>query len=275
MMQANAGQAPADFPFLLAEYSCPLINPPSQRGLFENKIHNIELAISRFAPPTLQPGQVFSFWDIALAPTAENGYREGAMFINQQVRTSLGGGLCQLSGLIYNLALLSGCTIIERYNHSIDAYGEDRYIPLGRDATVAYGRKNLRFANPYDFAIQLELHVDGKRAWGYVRAAQPIATIFRIETRQLRTLAAPKRVRRLADPALPPGQEQRVPGLTGKIVKAWRIHERPGQPAQKEFLSHDHYARTPDCIRYGYDGQPSLLRRVIDRFGLDFFGLSG
>lgn len=257
----------AEFPFRLAEYACPLINPPSQRGLFENKIHNIRLAISRFDPPVLLPGQTFSFWDVALAPTAENGYREGAMFINRQVRTSLGGGLCQLSGLIYNLALLSGCEIVERYNHSIDAYGEERYIPLGRDSTVAYGRKNLRFRNPHGFAIKLELNVDDKRAWGHVWGEKPMEKQIRIETLLVRTLVN-QATRWVADPTLPLNQRNSMPGLTGKIVKAWRIHERPGHPPEREFLSRDHYASTPEYIRYGYAGKPSLVRRILDRLGI-------
>ncbi len=253
-----------DFPFQLAEYSCPLINPPSQRGLFENKLHNIRLAISRI-PPALQKGQEFSFWHKALAPTAENGYREGAMFINHQVRTSLGGGLCQLTGLLYNLALLSGCKIVERYNHSIDAYGEERYIPLGRDATVAYGRKNLRFCNPYDFPLMFELHVDEQRAWGRVLGAEPMEHRIRIETELLSTLDGPKR--RKADPSLPRGEEMVMPGLTGKVVKAWRVFELQDGTSRTELLSHDRYAATPTFTRYG--AQDFLwARKVLDRIGL-------
>lgn len=267
MHEAEAEGAPAGFPYLLAEYECPLINPPSQHGLFENKLHNIRLAISRFDPPVLQAGQEFSFWDVALAPTAENGYREGAMFINHIVTTSLGGGLCQLSGLIYNLALLSDCEIVERYNHSIDAYGEARYIPLGRDATVAYGRKNLRFRNPYQYAIRFELQVNEQHAWGKVWGEQPMENQIHIETLLLRTLTS-KRKRYLADPKLALDQRQHVPGLTGKIVKAWRIHQRPGQPPHREYLSRDHYACTPEYIRYGSTGKPSLLRRIFDRLGI-------
>jgi vancomycin resistance protein YoaR len=266
-MKMESPHTAADgFSFPLAEYACPLINPPSQRGLFENKIHNIQLAISRIAPPVLQPGQVFSFWDAALAPTAENGYREGAMFINRQVKTSLGGGLCQLSGLIYNLALLSGCKIIERYNHSIDAYGEDRYIPLGRDATVAYGRKNLRFRNPYDFAIYFDLHVDELHAWGNVRGEQPLKNQIRIETTLLRTI--PSANRWVADTTLPLDQQNSIPGLTGKVVKAWRVFEHEGHPPRREYLSRDRYASTPVHIHYGSEKNPSMLRKVLNRFGI-------
>jgi vancomycin resistance protein YoaR len=258
--------ASEDFPFQVAEYSCPLINPPSQHGLFENKIHNIRLAISRFSPPVLQPGQEFSFWRSALAPTSENGYREGAMFINHEVRTSLGGGLCQLTGLLYNLALLSGCEIVERHNHSIDAYGEDRYIPLGRDATVAYGRKDLRFRNPYHFPLALDLHVDEQRASGSVWAAKPVDQQILIETQLLSTIDSAKK-RRRADPALAPGQEIIKPGLTGKVVQAWRIFETPGQVARKEILSCDRYAATPTRIHYGANDF-LWARKILDRFGI-------
>ena len=258
--------APKDFSFQIAEYECPLINPPSQRGLFENKIHNIRLAIDRFNPPILQPNQTFSFWETALAPTAENGYREGAMFINQQVTTSLGGGLCQLSGLIYNLALLSGCEIIERYNHSIDAYGEARYIPLGRDATVAYGKKNLIFRNPYSFPVMIELHVDEQHAWGSVWATQPIEQQIHIETLLLRTTIR-HAIRYQADSTLPLKQQREVPGLSGKVVKAWRVFEQVGQPPRKEFLSQDQYASTPTRILYGHVGKPSGMRKLLNRLG--------
>lgn len=258
--------APEEFPFQLAEYSCPLINPPSQRGLFENKVHNIRLAISRFSPPVLQPEQEFSFWQIALAPTAENGYREGAMFINHEVRTSLGGGLCQLTGLIYNLALLSGCEIIERHNHSIDAYGEDRYIPLGRDATVAYGKKNLRFRNPYDFPLAFELHVNEQQASGKVWGTKPIGQQIHIETQLLTTIDSTKK-RRRADPGLRRGEETVKPGLSGKIVQAWRIFEAPDQPAKREMLSHDCYAATPTRIHYGAHNF-LWARKILDRLSI-------
>ena len=223
---------PAEAGVQLASYACPLINPPSQRHMFANKIHNIELAIGRIEPLVLEPGQAFSFWQRVLAPTAENGYREGAMFVNRRVVPSFGGGLCQLSGLIYNLALLAGMRILQRHNHSIDAYGEERYIPLGRDATVAYGRKDLCFSNPHRFPVAFELRVDAQQASGQVCGTQPLDCGIRIETKLIRTIESPRR--RIRDSALAPDQEIVEPGLTGKVVRAWRVFERPGQQPQRE-----------------------------------------
>jgi VanW like protein len=258
--------SPAEFPVELTSYACPLINPPAQRHMFENKIHNIALAISRMAPLVLAPGQAFSFWDRALAPTVENGYRDGAMFVNRRVIASVGGGLCQLSGAIYNLALLAGLHILERHNHSIDAYGEERYIPLGRDATVAYGRKDLRFRNPHRFPVAIELHVDQRQVSGRVTGTQPLDCAIRIETALIRTIASPRK--RVADPALVVGEEVVEPGLTGKVVRAWRVFESPGQPPRRERLSRDRYRERPTLVRFGAVRAAPWGARVRSLFGM-------
>jgi vancomycin resistance protein VanW len=258
---------PVELPVQLASYACPLINPPAQRHMFANKIHNIELAIARIEPLWLQPGQVFSFWRRVLAPTRENGYREGATFVNRRVIASFGGGLCQLSGVIYNLALLSGMQILERHNHSIDAYGEERYIPLGRDATVAYGRKDLRFGNPHRFPVAFELRVDERQASGTVCGTQPLDCAIRIETALIRTIESPRK--RIADSALSANQEVVEPGLTGKVVRAWRVFERPGRPPRREGLSRDRYRETPTLVRRGGPPRATLwTTRLLARFGL-------
>ena len=253
------------FHVVLASYACPLVNPPAQRHLFENKIHNIQLAIGRMLPLVLQPGQNFSFWQYALEPIVENGYRDGAMFVNQKVTTSVGGGLCQLSGLIYNLALLSGLEIVERHNHSIDAYGEERYIPLGRDATVAHGHKDLQFRNSQEFPIELELRVNEKEASGIVRGTRALNFAVSIETELTRTI--PARIKTLADPTLGLGEEIVEPGLTGKIVHAWRICESPGQPPRRQHLSRDRYRETRTIRRMGSAGAVPWTARVLARLG--------
>ncbi len=235
-----------DFSHSLAVYSCPLINPPSQRHNFLNKVHNIELAIGRMQGLVLHPGQEFDFWALALAPTIENGYREGAMFVNHRVSASIGGGLCQLSGVVYNLALLSGCTITERFNHSIDAYGEDRYIPLGRDATVAYGYKNLRFRNPHSDPIRLDLRVTEQEASGCIVGTGSMPDTITIRTETLAVLPSPRRWRH--DRSLERAAERIEPGLTGKLVKAWRIRHHPDGHETSEFLAQDHYHATPTLV---------------------------
>jgi vancomycin resistance protein VanW len=72
-----------------------------------------------------------------------------------------GGGLCQLSGVLYWLSLKAGLTILERHPHSRDIYRDhDRYAPLGADATVAYGFKDLRILNNLAAAICFRVSID-------------------------------------------------------------------------------------------------------------------
>lgn len=49
---------------------------------------------------------------------------------------------------------------IERHPHSLDIYKDDeRFVPLGGDATVSYGFKDFRFQNNLSFPIQLKTEV--------------------------------------------------------------------------------------------------------------------
>jgi hypothetical protein len=49
---------------------------------------------------------------------------------------------------VYHIGIIAGLDIIERYNHSVDIYTDDtRFAPLGTDATVVYGYKDLRIRN--------------------------------------------------------------------------------------------------------------------------------
>jgi vancomycin resistance protein VanW len=77
---------------------------------------------------------------------------------------------------MYHLALLSGLTIVERHPHSIDIYKEeDRFTPLGADATVVWGFKDLRLSNPHSVDVLFEYFVEGHHITGrvYARGALP------------------------------------------------------------------------------------------------------
>lgn len=114
----------------------------------ENKRHNLTIAAAQIQNVVIQPGEIFSFWALVGAPIARRGYREGRALIQGQLQTVIGGGLCQLSGILYHLSLQGGLTPLERYPHSTDIYtDETRFTPLGSDATVVYGYKDFRFIN--------------------------------------------------------------------------------------------------------------------------------
>ncbi|MBI1307477.1 MAG: vancomycin B-type resistance protein [Bacteroidetes bacterium] len=128
-----------------------------------NKVHNLKLAALTISGLIVKPGETFSFWNRVGNPTTKRGYREGRNLVNGKLKREAGGGLCQLSGALYFLALRTGMTVTERHAHSIDIYTEaDRYSPLGSDATVVYGYKDFRFVNDgnYDISVSIEVTDD-------------------------------------------------------------------------------------------------------------------
>lgn len=129
-------------------------------AFFENKIHNLKLASEKIHHIVILPNEVFSFWKLVGNPSKKNGFREGRNLINNKVSQDFGGGICQLSSLLYYTSLEAGLKIIERNPHSMDIYKEhERFSPLGSDCTVAFGYKDFQFQNRYSFPIQIACYV--------------------------------------------------------------------------------------------------------------------
>ena len=118
------------------------------------KVHNLKRAIKSIEATQVLHEEIFSFWKIVGNPSRQNGFIESRSIIGNQIIKSTGGGLCQLSGLIYYIGLISDLEILERYNHSIDIYDEKtRFTPLGSDAAVVYGYKDLKIRNNHTSPI--------------------------------------------------------------------------------------------------------------------------
>jgi vancomycin resistance protein YoaR len=71
--------------------------------------------------------------------------------------------------------LAAGCTIAERHRH----FQPVTYVPPGLDATIKYGKKDLRMRNPYDQKLYIDATADGKSLVIRVRAEVPLP--FRYE----------------------------------------------------------------------------------------------
>lgn len=171
--------------FLKSQFSIAL--PIRKTASYNNKVANLKLASERLNGLIISPNQVFAFWKIIGAPTQKNGYKKGRNIVNNQLVEDYGGGLCQLSGLIYYLAIKADLEILERHNHSKDIYDDDsRFTPLGTDATVVYGYRDLMIRNDKDFSIQLDVQITGAEIVGALRSdmeIKPRDFIFDIQER--------------------------------------------------------------------------------------------
>ena len=140
----------------------------------ENKKHNLNLAITRIQDVAIKPGAIFSFWHLVGKPDRAKGYREGRSLVANQLKAEVGGGLCQLSGLLYLLTLKAGLSTLERHPHSHDIYTEStRFAPLGSDATVVYGYKDFRFQNNLLFPVCFQFSIQEEEIRAALCSPQP------------------------------------------------------------------------------------------------------
>ena len=146
---------------------CQRVMPSS---VIEAKLANLRLGASLIDESVMEPGARWSFWHRVGRPIARRGFVAGRNIVDGRLVTQAGGGLCQLSSIIHHLALLGGMVVDERHAHSIDIYREDeRFTPLGADATVVWGVKDLRLRNPHPFAVSLSCSLDGMRLIAHLR----------------------------------------------------------------------------------------------------------
>lgn len=104
------------------------------------KVENLRLACSFLSGVVIDAGGVFSFWRQVGRASRRRGFVIGRMLQQGCVIPAVGGGLCQLSNALYEVALRYGCEIVERHAHSVR-------LPNAaiHDATVAWNYVDLRF----------------------------------------------------------------------------------------------------------------------------------
>lgn len=141
----------------LAESSTALWTDPNPSEIWyqRGKIQNLRVAASRLHECVIPAGQVFSFWQQVGRASVHKGYVPGRMLQEGCMIPAIGGGLCQLSNALYQVALGAGCEIVERHPHSRVILGSA--TAAGRDATVAWNYIDLRFRANQPLQLQVEL----------------------------------------------------------------------------------------------------------------------
>jgi vancomycin resistance protein VanW len=185
--RASLGDSIVPFPYRITVEQ-PIRESPTRA----NKVANLRLAATRIEALQINPGEHFSFWGAVGAPTRRRGYRLGRSLAKGQLVEKAGGGLCQLSGLIYLLGLLAGLEVGERHAHSLDIYREEeRFAPLGADSTVVFGYKDLRLVNPHPCPVRLRFEISDEMIRGTLESPEPIrrrAITFKREMRESQIL---------------------------------------------------------------------------------------
>jgi vancomycin resistance protein YoaR len=178
---------------------------------------NMRLAIGRIDGTILPPGKTFSLNDTVGPRTQSSGFRTAVIFKDRGMAYDIGGGVSQVTGTLFNAALLAGLPIVTYRTHTQPV----AYLPVGRDATVTWGAFDMKFKNSTDAPIIISYKLTGNRA---------IATLYGKKT---------------------PGRQVSVRVVSKKIgpreirAQLWRVYKENGKVVRKEYVGSSHYQWKP------------------------------
>lgn len=176
------------------EYMCFSHKTPLMRQLKDvdmwlqqNKVINLKLAAPKIHGILIRPGETFSFWRLIGKPSRMKGYVKGMVLQDGSVSAGIGGGLCQLSNLIFWMAAHSPLTIVERHRHGYDVFPDsNRTQPFGSGATCYYPHGDLMLRNDTRDTFQILISVGKEYLEGELRISAPMAQIYRIKEKNHR-----------------------------------------------------------------------------------------
>jgi len=147
----------------------------------ENKITNLKIAIKHLNNLVIKPGQTFSYWRQIGNPAKRKGYLKGMILHNGTVASGTGGGLCQLSNLIFWITLHTPLLVTERWRHGYDVFPDiKRKQPFGSGATCAFPNIDLQIKNNTKQKFQFFFEITKEYLIGTWLSNKPINYKYKI-----------------------------------------------------------------------------------------------
>lgn len=212
-----------------------------------NRGINISVAASKINGKILAPGEEFSFNDVVGARTVGNGYKTAKEYVNGKVVDGIGGGVCQVSSTLYSAVLFSDLETTNRQNHMFTV----SYIPLGRDAAVAYNELDFKFKNNTNWPIKITSNVKNNTVSFSIHGTkdQPEK---KIEISHVQVGTRPSPVKYIDDPNLEEGQTVVIQsGYSGCTIDTYKIVKIGDNIVSNDKLHRSIYSPYQTIIRRG------------------------
>jgi vancomycin resistance protein YoaR len=209
-----------------------------------NRISNVQLVSHLIDGHVIAPGATFSFNETTGARTQDKGFKIAPVIINGELKTGLGGGVCQVSTTVFNAAYEAGLPITARTNHALYI----SHYPQGRDATVNYPDVDLRFVNDTGHPLLLRTWV-GSSSLTVALYGTPTHRRVVSDVAPLKVTGAPP-VKRVVDTTLAPGEH--VVDSSGEPSRSTSVRRRVYSADGK--LLHD------SVFYSSYSAEPAIVR---------------
>lgn len=221
---------------------------------------NVEVGASKINGTLLYPGESFSVTAAVEPFTAENGYELAPSYESGKVVDSYGGGICQVSTTLYNALLKAELEIIERHNHTMTV----SYVDPSKDAAIAEGLMDLRFANNTDAPVYIEGYGYGGELTFtvYGKEYRPAGRTVSYESRTIST-SEPSGVKLYARSDANVGYlSQTQSAHAGLTAQLWKIVTENGETTETQVNSST-YQATPTCYDVGIaSSDPNIVAQL-------------
>lgn len=212
-----------------------------------SRSENIRIATKAMNGTVLMPGEVFSFNKIVGNTTADKGYKTGKIYANGGLQDGIGGGICQTSSTLYNAVLYANLGIVERRNHTYTV----GYLPLGRDATIAYPVVDFKFKNNRTYPIKIKAWVSGGTVTFQILGIKQDGD-YEVVLENSVLSYTPYETKYIDDTSLSAGSQVKVQtGARGAKVQTYKILKRNGQVISRTLISTDTYKPLDHVLRRG------------------------
>lgn len=167
----------------VAAHSSPIFRELAgvDRRLQENKAVNLAIAAARLDGSVLGPGQRMSFWRLVGKPSYRRGFKDGLVLRQGHVDEAVGGGLCQMTNLLYWMTVHSPLAVVERWRHTYDVCPDNgRTQPFGSGATCSWPVLDLQIENRTAATFRLSLTVEQTDLVGAWASDQPPSNTYEV-----------------------------------------------------------------------------------------------
>lgn len=177
-----------DFKNVLFEDKFFMINENTGMDIIyqENKVFNLKLVGKTINNIVIQPGEVFSFWQLARYANKDEDYKDGLVVVDGVLTTAPAGGLCHISNLLCWIFLHSPLTFIERTGHRSREFPNPPDMLTGIDATIMEGITDLKVKNNTNEIFQIQIDFDDEYMIGRILSKDKIQKTYKIKNQNLK-----------------------------------------------------------------------------------------
>ncbi len=212
------------------------------------RANNLNIALNYLNDKIIMPGETFSYNQAIGDTTASKGYKEAATFKAGKVVMEMGGGICQTTSTLYNVALMANMEIVERHQHGLPV----GYVPPSRDATVYSPVLDFKFKNTRNYPVKISTSFSGSGSLNISIFGTKEEKEYEVVLSSSYLSTIPFTVQYVNDNTIPVGQQVvSSPGVNGYTSEAYITKKLNGVVVSQTLLSKDSYSAQARVIKVG------------------------